>query len=372
MTETHTYLMPDYFPDFRCKIGDCRHACCEGWPVSLSMENYFRLLGLECRPELRTRLDCGMRMVEHPTKERYAQFSPRWDGNCPMRLEDGRCVIHAELGESVQPDVCRLYPRGVRLLDGYECSCANSCEGVLEMFLRRSTPMTFIRREFSFEITTAETRTVPSSDERSRMLGNRMLLIDIMNGEGEDIPASLRKIGRELYRLQTGQADSFPDIPLPSPDAEILTHGLSVAEAIVRTLDEQSNSVHEFGESALAAFETADTISLYREARADFETAFPNADRIFRHMLINHMFFTQFPYRMPGRMQDEFVALCAVYTLMRFLCIGNRVQNEVAFIDVCAALFRLVEHSDFDRNAVAILKENGCADPEKLFRLIIL
>ncbi len=45
MKETHDFLVPDYFPRFACKMGECRAACCRGWPVSISMENYFRLLG---------------------------------------------------------------------------------------------------------------------------------------------------------------------------------------------------------------------------------------------------------------------------------------------------------------------------------------
>jgi predicted permease len=44
MTEPH--LVPDYYPAFSCKMGACRHACCEGWPISVSMKDYFTLLGL--------------------------------------------------------------------------------------------------------------------------------------------------------------------------------------------------------------------------------------------------------------------------------------------------------------------------------------
>ena len=35
------YLIPDYFPEFKCKIGGCRTPCCEGWAVSISMDDYF-------------------------------------------------------------------------------------------------------------------------------------------------------------------------------------------------------------------------------------------------------------------------------------------------------------------------------------------
>ena len=114
MKQTNDFLIPDYFPDFHCKMGDCRAACCQGWPISISMENYFSLLGMDCPPDLRSRLDVGLRMVEHPTKDEYARFNPRWDGNCPMRMDDGRCSLHAEIGEDSLPEVCRLYPRGIR------------------------------------------------------------------------------------------------------------------------------------------------------------------------------------------------------------------------------------------------------------------
>ena len=47
MKETQKYLVPDYFPEFSCKMGACRAACCVGWPVSITMDDYFRLLGME-------------------------------------------------------------------------------------------------------------------------------------------------------------------------------------------------------------------------------------------------------------------------------------------------------------------------------------
>ena len=51
------YLVPDYYPAFSCKMGACRSACCVGWPITFSLEDYFRLTGSECSPELRQRSD---------------------------------------------------------------------------------------------------------------------------------------------------------------------------------------------------------------------------------------------------------------------------------------------------------------------------
>ena len=67
MAEARDYLTPDYYPEYHCKMGACRSACCEGWPISISMEDYFRLLGLSCSPELRSRLDAGIHPALHPT-----------------------------------------------------------------------------------------------------------------------------------------------------------------------------------------------------------------------------------------------------------------------------------------------------------------
>ena len=39
MIEKHIFLSPDYFENFICKMGKCRKPCCEGWPVTFSVED---------------------------------------------------------------------------------------------------------------------------------------------------------------------------------------------------------------------------------------------------------------------------------------------------------------------------------------------
>ena len=143
MQEDQQYLVPDYYPAFRCKQGSCRTPCCEGWPISFSMQDYFRLLSIPCSDELRRRLDGAMHLCDHPTPDHYAQISPRFDGQCPMHQPDGLCRMHAELGEEMLSAVCRLYPRGIRTGSDREASCANSCEAVPEMLLSRFEPLGF-------------------------------------------------------------------------------------------------------------------------------------------------------------------------------------------------------------------------------------
>ena len=102
------YIVPDYYTSFTCKIDHCRSACCDGWPVTFSMADYFKLLSVDCSPELKGRLDISLHLTEHPTEEEYGTILPRYDGRCPIRLADGRCALQTEAGQGALPAVCRL------------------------------------------------------------------------------------------------------------------------------------------------------------------------------------------------------------------------------------------------------------------------
>ena len=93
MPFTHAFLVPDIYPSFRCKGGSCRSTCCKGWGISVRMEEYFRLLGMDCPPEIRRRLDCAFYAPKAPSPERFRLINPRFDGDCPLRAEDGLCAL---------------------------------------------------------------------------------------------------------------------------------------------------------------------------------------------------------------------------------------------------------------------------------------
>lgn len=386
----HEFLVPDYMPDYACKQGACRSTCCEGWPISFTMDDYFRLLGLPCSPELRRRLDGSMQLALHPTPEEYAQITPRYDGQCPMRMADGRCMLHAELGESALSAVCRLYPRGVREENGaYECSCANSCEAVLEMLLAREAPLTFIRRELPIEPPPASPREFVF-ENADRPLEIRLFLIARVQDRRYPLPRRLLILGEALHalddalsahdsariaRLLDGEA-SLPAPQVSEPGEAELTFGLRVAERMLRIMDARSVSIRDYGAQALAFFGTEENApARYADASSRFAALMPGWETWFEHMLVNHMFFVQFPYQdRPVSLRDEFIALCAVYVLLRFLCVGWTAEHpaQSAAVDVAAAAFRLIDHTEFDRYAAPILKELGCDDPAKLSALLCL
>lgn len=386
MDKGKMYLLPDYFFDFHCKMGACRNACCEGWPISVSLKDYFSLLSAEVSGELRIKLDCALHIAPNPSPEAYAQILPRFDGRCPMRMEDGRCAIHFEIGEFALPNVCRLYPRGARK---EECSCANSCEAVVELFMNREEKITFQSAEKDFHM--------PEPPERKHFFESagmekeiRMHLISLMQDRSKTLPGRIAHLGMTLKMLSEALlekdhervkrlVENREEIRLPvyrNPDHDDLLRGLEIAGQMLSMLDERSDSIREYGECALSEFGSGEhEFDVYMRKKALFESAFPNWETWFEHMLVNHMFFEGFPFQdRPVEFGYEYLAILSVYVLLRFLLIGNAEEGftKEKGADIAAAVFRLVEHTEFDRYAGPMLKRL-CADSyENARRLICL
>ena len=47
-------------------------------------------------------------------------------------------------------------------------------------------------------------------------------------------------------------------------------------------------------------------------------------------------------------------------------------NDETAFVDIAAAVFRLVDHTDFDRYAAQMIKELECDNRERVHDLVSL
>ena len=394
MQSTHNFLIPDYLPSFTCKIGACRTPCCVGWPVHISLDDYFHLTSRECSDELRRRLDTGVKVALHPTPEEYAQITPRYDGDCSMRLPDGRCILHAELGEEALAHVCRLYPRGIRLEPDYECSLTNSCEGVLELLFTKDEPIRFLQQELSFGTLPPYKRnhTFPLMGKETEI---RLWLISHIQNRTLPLPERLISLGLSLQALEpvldsqdAAALDRLLHSPFPTNytafeiSAEHLAFGLHTMESLCRQLDDRSDSLRSYGEAAQAYFtsklpDASDVTKFeyYTKSKEHFETTFPDWEIRFEHMLVNHMFFEQFPFQdRPESPWDEFVAICSLYALLRFLSLGYMADKNSAtdFIDMAAATFRLVEHTSFDHYVARIMKSLGCTTPQTIFDLISL
>lgn len=366
MSAEKSCIVPDYYTRFACKGGSCTGTCCRGWNVSVSMEEYLRLLGLDCSPALRQKLDRAFLPAEHPTPQRYAVVFPTWEGSCPVLREDGLCALHAELGEGVLPAVCRSYPRSCR---GGECACSNSCEGVLELLAGWEPVMGF--REVTLPWTPPEApESLPSPALRRRC-------IEILQERQYTLPCRLLRLG-----LLLENDPPLPDTALPVPRRPVrdTRYTLGLQLELVRVLGERSPSIRDACEKALRqlgltapqnpAPEAA--AAAYDRAAAHLYALVPDLDRRREQVLVNHLFYEKFPYApSPATPWDAYRALCGMNALLRFLTVSTMAWAEDAsgLPAVMSSAFRLMEHSSFSRNAAIVLDRAGCIAPGTLAML---
>lgn len=344
------------------------------------MQEYFRLLGMECSLSLRRRLDSAFHVLEHATEERYAQLTPDWRGVCPLQGEDGFCTLQQECGEDVLPLVCRYYPRGLRTAFARTCSCANSCEAVLEQLFQKEAPLTFLYAAEQAPLPQTQPPETAPKAERDRSIQD--CCIRILQDRAFSLPVRLTRLGAAIRAgeavkqlgdlavlqavnaaLSAGPAD---DQPAPDPG-----RAFAMQRTLMEELAEDSQSLGAYTEAAFAAFgirgssadaENAQAVGRYQEAAARFEAAFPKWPVYFEHMMVNHVFFDGYPYSdRHESLVDEYVALCAVYAVLRFTAVGWMAEHTGmdALVDVCAATFRLIEHSSFTWNAPLVLQKAG-------------
>ncbi|MBQ1877342.1 MAG: hypothetical protein II161_00865, partial [Erysipelotrichaceae bacterium] len=103
------WIVPEYYPDFKCKMSDCRHTCCQGWRIPVSFREYSRLIGIPCSRKLRERIDVAFAEPETVSEERYRWISYDWQGRCRL-LKDGLCLLCVENWAECLPAICDLYP----------------------------------------------------------------------------------------------------------------------------------------------------------------------------------------------------------------------------------------------------------------------
>ena len=153
-------------------------------------------------------------------------------------------------------------------------------------------------------------------------------------------------------------------------------HALNIACAMLERIDGQSGSVREHGEAALALLGGEDgRAARYAAAERHLNEALPDWTVAFEHALVNHMFFEQFPFQDRDEgLCDEFVAICAVYVVLRVLCVCAMAgqSEQTVFVDAMAATFRFIDHTAFDRYGAHLLKTLGCADEAGLAELVTL
>ena len=364
------YTVPDIYPEFRCKISSCRQTCCYGWEITLSMEEYFRLIGMNCPHALRHRLDGTVYILDHPTKERYAAFAKRYDGECPMHDSDGFCALQRGCGEKALTSVCRFYPRSPRTHHAAECSVAASCEGACELLFAKKEPLSFIKMPLSFD----GVFTPPQDDDRETRfyVPIRKKVVALLQNREKPLESRINDVVSLCEKLSavfpSGTDENINDvlsdnISVGSSATEVDEKALNVAAKFLSGFDFR-HSVYPFVQKAgeNLAFGTEAFYENYQKAKVLFEHAFPEWERMFEQVLVNHVFYEGFPFSDNGcTMYDNSKAFCAIYGMWRLAAVGYTLSSpEInSLVDVTAAFFRLAENSRLPDSIAKAMQGKG-------------
>lgn len=93
----------NFFQNFHCIAGDCKHSCCIGWEIDIdedTLESYRKIGG-----------DFGRRLSENIATDDTPHFKLTKDERCPFLNEQNLCDIILNLGEESLCQICTDHPR---------------------------------------------------------------------------------------------------------------------------------------------------------------------------------------------------------------------------------------------------------------------
>lgn len=134
-------FVPDYYNDFACIKGACRHSCCVGWEIDIDEDSLNSFLGVPG--------ELGRRLRESILQnEEGASFQLTEEERCPFLNCDGLCDLILELGEDCLCQICDDHPRFRNFIAGREeIGLGLCCEAACRLILGRKEPVQFIELE---------------------------------------------------------------------------------------------------------------------------------------------------------------------------------------------------------------------------------
>ncbi len=370
----NNFIVPNYYAKFQCKGGDCRHTCCAGWDVTIPMDEYFSLVGIQCSQTLRKTIDRTFRLRDHPTKDCYAEIAHNYEGNCPLLLPNGFCQLHAKCKEDALPSVCRYYPRGPRTYFGFESSCSNSCEKTLELLFETEDFLTFKEMPLVFKMPFSHQ--TASIEKQTTFVNIRKFAFDILQKRELPLNNRILMVGKMFMALDANPMIDFNSIDLSIKEyARDVDKSVHVIHQISSWLIDNDTSLKDYCEFIRELYKNKSINEVYEPCLIHFEETIINHEVLFEKMIINDLFFRQFPNQdFTLNYYDEFITLSSLYLFVRYISIHIMKQYHQIedYIDILAKTFRVIAHTKFGKNMMNQLKSLKLTEFDTLGTLIQL
>lgn len=368
----HEFLVPDYYKNFRCKGPDCRDSCCKEWKVTIPMQQYFFLHSLSCEKKVKDLIDKSFRPLYTPTPDRYAELVHLYNGNCPLLLENGYCLLHQSCGPSVLPLVCQYYPRSMKSNLLYECSCANSCEHTLELLFGDLDSVKFEVLELEFIMSDRFKET--TEEEKAVYKKVRNQCFSFLNNRKLSLRDRVFRLSESLWHYQ-GKEDALviAEEKFNLPEEPDYSYVFSIIIKLIDNLQEFYPRLTS--DLQKIRFTTDSTYNEYMDRKEALDNRFCDLEVYLEKMLVNHLFYNQFPFNENIRgVNNSAISLIGIYTLFKYLTIMlvDELNNKEDLIDLWSRIFTVVAHSSLEKNLLIWFREDNLNDWNKMMRLAIL
>ena len=174
-------VVPDYYKEFSCIAGACRHSCCIGWEIDIDEDSMARFEELDTPygETLRSRIDCTGEVPHYRLGA---------GDRCPFLREDGLCEMILELGEDVLCQICADHPRFRNYFaDRTELGLGLCCEAAGELILKRTAPM-------KLEVLEEDEFPDESDEEDETLLSFRDMLFSILQDRSCTVDERLKEL----------------------------------------------------------------------------------------------------------------------------------------------------------------------------------
>lgn len=163
-------IVPDYYRDFQCIAGACRHSCCVGWEIGVDDETmeYYRSVPGEIGEKLRENID---------ETDEGACFHLREGDRCPFLDENGLCELILTMGEGALCQICDDHPRFRNFFsDRTEMGLGLCCEAAGKLILGHEQAVSLTEWEDDGEeeaLTDEEATLLELRDRLTRIIQDR-------------------------------------------------------------------------------------------------------------------------------------------------------------------------------------------------------
>ena len=133
-------VMPDYYADFACIAGACRHTCCVGWEIDIDTDSLRRYQAMPG--------EMGERLRSYIDIEETPHFRLTADERCPLLNTNGLCDLITAAGQDALCQICADHPRFRNILsDREETGLGLCCEAAVSLILKKKQPVRLLISE---------------------------------------------------------------------------------------------------------------------------------------------------------------------------------------------------------------------------------